>query len=318
MLKFPQISGVNDVNECRSETSSLADDVHPVDDVNDVSARVRSPAGSALPLPPPPTARLVVYMSTTAIPSAGMSCTPKRELIKSVPTSAQTPATPCPRSGDVTRRGAVARRPTAARPRLTWPSGRSTRAGSTTQRSSILIGFSRVLYGSVADAFRRGLRRDRRVRIGIAAHSRSNAGVRPARIWGWRPDARDPPLASSRRFGHHRRGPHSRSVPSCWDDHVGDVGVAGGRRRRAIAWPGLGSPAQPDLLPRRDGVSPHQWSPASLSAEREQVAGECFRHLARHRADDPNGDKRIAGAGYTGRSPLIKSTRGLSQVRVPG
>jgi hypothetical protein len=25
-------------------------------------------------------------------------------------------------------------------------------------------------------------------------------------------------------------------------------------------------------------------------AESEQLAGECFRHLARHRADDPNGD----------------------------
>jgi hypothetical protein len=34
--------------------------------------------------------------------------------------------------------------------------------------------------------------------------------------------------------------------------------------------------------------------------ESEQVAGECFRGLASHRADDPNGDAsiaRLAGAG---------------------
>ena len=54
--------------------------VHPVDDVNDVNLKSNRRADSALPPPAARTARLVVYMSTTAFHSAGTSFTPPRGL----------------------------------------------------------------------------------------------------------------------------------------------------------------------------------------------------------------------------------------------
>jgi hypothetical protein len=82
-FKSPQILGVNDVNECRSEPSCRGA-MFTCRRRQRRQPRVRSCAGSALPLPPPARHRLVVYMSTTAIHSAGTSFTPEGDLKKRV------------------------------------------------------------------------------------------------------------------------------------------------------------------------------------------------------------------------------------------
>ena len=73
-IKSPQISDVNDVNECRSETSSRGA-MFTLSTTSTTSASSQIARRQRSSPPAARTARLVVYMSTTAILSAGTSFT---------------------------------------------------------------------------------------------------------------------------------------------------------------------------------------------------------------------------------------------------